>query len=641
MRKFIFILLYFFTANAGLYADKLLGYQKALSKYILNLSESDYKSYKQKNIILKKYKGWRKIIDRSFFRLSHFSGFITTKIDYAIIKNRHFNAFSYPGGQFIIHTGTLDEIDKEIDKKNKNGTERDIERELYISGILAHELAHYYNKHTFLFYMKRFSFKKESNKNSIKLITFGQDLELDADRTAYILLGKADYDKSYFLKVLKLLNQKHQKNLKNYNINPYFSSHPSPNRRLGKLSKTEKKFYKLADKMETSFADIQLGTNLENALNEVENGLVYYKDNLDLLRAKAVALHKLWLESASMPEIHLRSIIELPSFRNDMIIKKNASKDIRKKIPGNIRLYKKARRTYRRLVKQLKDPYLLANYASLLAYSPNPKKERKAEKYAIRAYKESDGSLIIGNNLGVVLYLIGKKKSALEIFEALASRSHTKIKNLLENKNKTAKKKIAKIIQEIKRKQSFNQRFVNKNLTPILNLALIHYYLNPKSKNAKLITSLYLKYDKKSEWAKFLAQRMHMQKYLKKSKYMIKMKARIHGVELGNNFKQVFEKWGSYTRIKSFGKKTYYYYDKQNTKIEFYDTQVTNIELSSGAKFKINRRIGIDMEEDKFKSYFKTYAGVEGNYKTYMTNTGSITTYSQDGVVRKLWLYKK
>lgn len=93
--------------------------------------------------------------------------------------------------------------------------------------------------------MKKYSFSKSSTSNSLSLIKFGQDLELDADKTGYVLLGKAGYDTSYFLKILKFLNKKYQENLKKGNHNPYFSSHPSPNRRLGKLSEKEKNFISL------------------------------------------------------------------------------------------------------------------------------------------------------------------------------------------------------------------------------------------------------------------------------------------------------------------------------------------------------------------------------------------------------------
>ncbi|MCP5502930.1 MAG: M48 family metalloprotease [Leptospiraceae bacterium] len=637
IRTFIII---FHICNFSLLAEKILGYKKALSNYILNLSEMEYKNYKESNTVLNNYKDWKSILDRTFYRLAQSSGLSNFKIEYSIIKNPSFNAYVYPGGQFILHTGTLDAIDKEIKKQKENGLEHNTYREFYISGILAHELAHYYNRHTFKLYMKKYSFSKSSTSNSLSLIKFGQDLELDADKTGYVLLGKAGYDTSYFLKILKFLNKKYQENLKKGNHNPYFSSHPSPNRRLGKLSEKEKKFYIFADKMESAFADIQIGTNLKNALNEIENGLVRFKNNPDLLRAKAVALHKLWLESAEVEKLLLRSIIDLPSFRNDMLLKKLGTRDITKKIPGNLRFYYKAKKTYKKVISITKDPFFLSNYATLLSYSPNPRQEQKAESLARRAYEESRGNLVTGNNLGVVLYLIGKKRDALTIFEILASEANNKIKDLLSKTDDNAKEQINRMARDIKRMQTYNKRYVNRSFTSILNLALYHYYTDPKSMKARVVTALYLQYDKHSEWAKFLATGMNMEDQVAESKLVINMQTKIHEVGIGNSFKEVFEKWGNFSRTKNFGKKVYYYYDKHNAKIEFHDTIVTNIELSPGTDYKLNQAITPDIRENKVDEYFKKHAEIEGNYKTYLTNTGKVTIYSEKGIVKKLWLHK-
>lgn len=101
IRTFIII---FHICNFSLLAEKILGYKKALSNYILNLSEMEHKNYKESNTVLNNYKDWKSILDRTFYRLAQSSGLSNFKIEYSIIKNPSFNAYVYPGGQFILHT---------------------------------------------------------------------------------------------------------------------------------------------------------------------------------------------------------------------------------------------------------------------------------------------------------------------------------------------------------------------------------------------------------------------------------------------------------------------------------------------------------------------------------------------------------
>lgn len=171
---------------------------------------------------------------------------------------------------------------------------------------------------------------KEAAKH-LQNIRFGQDLELDADLSGFFLLKKAGYDPEWMVTMLGILKDLYADSRKNdRNSVSYFESHPSPNERLARIPNDRQEWYRFLSKMEQVFADIQLGTNLSNPVLELNNALKKYPGNAEFMKAKAVALHKVWLNTASLEDLVLRSMLDKPAFRDDMIEDSSAG---RKKYP--------------------------------------------------------------------------------------------------------------------------------------------------------------------------------------------------------------------------------------------------------------------------------------------------------------------
>ena len=106
--------LFFSILTSVLYSEEI-SFDSELFSQIQRTSEVSYKNYiKSFGGDVKDHNGWREVILTTFRRLSEKSGHESLPIVFSIIRNNDFNAFAYPTGQFIIHTGALDYIDKEI-----------------------------------------------------------------------------------------------------------------------------------------------------------------------------------------------------------------------------------------------------------------------------------------------------------------------------------------------------------------------------------------------------------------------------------------------------------------------------------------------------------------------------------------------
>ncbi|HNO27022.1 MAG TPA: M48 family metallopeptidase, partial [Leptospiraceae bacterium] len=348
-----------------------------------SLSRADYKSYVEKaGGNAADYNGWKKIVDEVFRKLSENSGNPAFHIEYSILKEKSFNAAAFPGGQFVIHSGLLDSIDRMVqEKKGTPESSPDFakQRAHYLAPVIAHELGHYYNKHTYKSYLAKIE-KTAPQKTDEEE---SRELELDADLSGILLLEKSGYGTDSMETVLEKLNEIRQKALNaGEKINLYFETHPSPHERLAQLKKDTGGIHAWASKMEYIFSDIQSGKNLEKAVKELDKVLIDYPKNLDFQKAKAVALHKIWLESDILENLKMKGIIDLPSFRDSMIFDLKAKKSTMKKIPGDRAKFTKAVTAYRNILKSVEDPWLLSNFSVLLAYSPEKEDEKNALELA-------------------------------------------------------------------------------------------------------------------------------------------------------------------------------------------------------------------------------------------------------------------
>ncbi|MEM7181877.1 MAG: M48 family metalloprotease [Spirochaetota bacterium] len=638
---YLFLLCWF---SYPLLAKDSVRFERELAAFVNEYSEKMFLQYLEDKKVVTDYKGWKTTIDQTFAKLMLHSGFPSFVHTYKIIQDSTFHANAYPAGQFIIHTKVLQRIDEEIAKQKQHTLSNSKFREYYLAGILAHELAHVYNRHTFESYKKVFAAKdKQSPQFSLGMIRFRQQQELEADKTGYLLLQKAGYDPAYLVKILKLLNQIYQAMLKEPGVNPYFLSHPSPNKRLSAILHEERDFYSFLGKMEIVFANIQLGIRLKEALLEVARGLLLYPKNLDLLRAKAVCLHKLWQQSASLDELQLRAILELPSFRNAMLHPPTTgSKSVDKQIPGNFQLFKKALFAYKAVRKYAQDPYFLSNYASLLAYSPRNKDERKARLYGEQALAATIGDAITANNLGVIYFLTGQKQKALGLFYELAMQIDTKLKKYLQQntsyQNRTKPLKLSYALSDIAKRKYLNKRFVRNNTTPILNLALLLSYLSPKSEELPFIANAYFSYETSSDWAKFLSNSVPISLKTRTKTYRKRMS--IKNLSLGNSLQTTLKKWGKPKRRKSFAQEQIWYYDRFSAKVRFHHKKVTSIALAPSSNLGIRKNVAIGTPVNTLQKFSQQRGERQDNYRTFYFSQSKVTVYSQQGKIKSIWLYR-
>lgn len=132
------------------------------------------------------YNGWKTTLDATFLKLIKSSGRELIPLEYAVLRSDMFNAMALPGGQFIILTKTLDTLDNKVSiymKQNKiSETEKPKYRELFVCGILAHELAHYYNQHALKMQNKFIGKVEESEllaaSKQLEKIDFSQEQEM-------------------------------------------------------------------------------------------------------------------------------------------------------------------------------------------------------------------------------------------------------------------------------------------------------------------------------------------------------------------------------------------------------------------------------------------------------------------------------
>jgi len=563
------ILLLFCSLSANsIFPLESISFEDALWSQVQALSLADYKKSLKEEV--KDHKNWRKTIQTVFQKLKSNSGNANFEIQFAIIKDSSFNAFAFPGGQFIIHAGLLDELDRMIVKDTSSkpeSTEFIKFREAYFAPVVGHELGHYYNRHSFKSYLAKIENKKSDDENEES-----RNLELDADVSGILLLQKSGYDINYFTKILKYLNELRQKELTaGSKVIPYLQSHPSPHERLSHINTEHKDLHTWAAKMEYVFADIQTSRKLDQAVKELDDALNTYPDNLDFQKAKAVALHKIWLESALLEDLKLKSIVDLPSFRDNMVFDKKAQKSLTKKIPGDRAKFNKALTAYRNLMKENKEPWFVSNFAVLLVYSPEKQDEANAIKLAKSAFK-ADQSIQTLNNLALchsIAISEGNAKLSREIFREMARNLEGDVEDFF--KGQTRDSEAISLVRDLKKALKSKEAQDEDISTVILNLALNEISFT------KGITNVYFtQYDSESKWAEYLSK-------LTSLPFPEKEQGKptvIDGIHLGTSIKELLAAWKTPDRKpKVEDGFEIWYYDQKSAKVSMRDGFIQQILL--------------------------------------------------------------
>jgi DNA-directed RNA polymerase subunit L len=247
--------------------------------------------------------------------------------------------------------------------------------------------------------------------------------EYEADYTGYLLLQKAGYDPDLMLVTLEIMNIINQESMKGegVNANQYFLDHPSPHKRLAKFKSGRQEYHQLASELEKAFDDVQMGINLERAIDFLERAERKFPGNIYICKEIAVARHKLWLTTVSVSDQKLKGILYTPSFRDEMVFKSDRGQSKGADVPGNKKYYEEAYEAYMKIYKKAADPAFHSSVALLLAYSPDKVKRRQALELSYYSAKET-GRLDLASNYSVVLFLSGVTEQALEVMTAVASK---------------------------------------------------------------------------------------------------------------------------------------------------------------------------------------------------------------------------
>ena len=617
----------------GLYEEILVQLEKE--------SAEAYKEYVKAKGTLEDHKGWKKVIDLSFGKLMTASSKESFNLQYAIIKDDSFNAGAFPGGQFIIHVGTLDALDKKIESTQKDKTEfLDSKRESLLAAILSHELAHYYNKHAFQ-KIKKIIGDAEDKKavtaeSELISIRFGQEMELDADMSGFLYYQKAGYDSNGMVAMLKILNELQQEGLKNSpEAIPYFTSHPSPHERISQFPSDEKELHAFAFIMEKTFADIQLGQNLKAANEEITSALKKYKDNSELLKANAVCLHKLWLDTVSIQEMGLRSIISMPAFRDDMVFATEKGAKGELKIPGDKEKYYAAKDAYLLAFAKSPDPAFASNYSVLLTYSDEKEERLKAKQLAEELVKTP--TIQICNNLAVVYFQNSEEKKSLEVLRLIAPSlyEHTQKIAIGSIFDTNLKAQLLAFLKEIKLRQAANDSYVSDLHTPILNLALLETSLGDKKVGKEWSKEYLTSFDSDSKWAKYLAKNSETEIEPANTTKSVSLE----GVEVGSIEKQLNLKWGSPDFRFKKGNLETLSFKKYGATVYLKKDKITQIKITDSTSFKLSNKIKIGSKIADVQKLLGKKAKRQGNYLIYSGKTKLALRFIS-GLLQEIVMYK-
>lgn len=504
---FIFAGVLFSSFCAGPKIDTM-NYSESLDNTELSLE--NYK--KDSDGIVLDYNGWNAILQRVFKKLAPQSIVLTQ-----IIKKKSFNMAFFPENYFLIHTDTLDILDKELpifqteNLSLKDCNDKNSCRELMIAPLIAHELAHYFQEDHVRLKLKFVEYGGLSEKEkSEKILVFKREREFAADTFAASLLASHHYDSELSILPIKILKQINQNRNKNPNdrIDYYLKSHPSPNERLSNLIGNET--YKNLEELENAFHLIATATNKKNlkyAISLIENQLKNFPDNIELKRARVTAMHRYWMYTATPAELKFVAVIDQPLFSDSEEFNRKKGTN---KIPGDEKIYKQTLSLYTELYEKFNgmDFGFISNYSVLLAYSDREDNKKKSLELAMYAFQNSKTFKTL-NNLGIVYGLNNQLVIGIKSFWAEIPDSEKKNIDESLQKNTVKANSTDDISFRLEGVFTADDRRIKEKerIISLINFTLSKFYSDNKEDNLdanKLRKKLFYSGDSPSPWVEYL-----------------------------------------------------------------------------------------------------------------------------------------
>ncbi|MBK8396882.1 MAG: hypothetical protein IPL26_16840 [Leptospiraceae bacterium] len=355
-----------------------------------------------------------------------------------------------------LNIGLLLAIDIELLKRNDLQPEEKNSKlkEAILSVFLGHEISH-------------ILFESTDKK--------GHEFELDADFGAIQLLEKIKIykDEEKILALQVLINK--------YRTAPENNGSETHPPILLRAVEFFPEIFRKRAQLAKAFITIRNGdekVKVENALLQIENTLKIkgLENNYELLRARAVGWHKLWLyECKNLPDLKIKPIIDSPFFSD--------SENFSKYLGGseNCSLYfEKAKNCYneieKRQYKKFDSDFLLqSNYSTLLVFA----NKRDGLKFAENARNSEPENRVMLNNLAFVLYHIDNKMKAEGIITGILYKDFENIIPIPTDTTDIVIRdgfEIGKKAKELEASDLKYCKILEDRYTPIMNYILMNKY---------------------------------------------------------------------------------------------------------------------------------------------------------------------
>ncbi len=333
-------------------------------------------------------------------------------------------------------------------------------------------------------------------------------------------------------------------NIKQFILNPYLSTHPSPRARIMHYTRAKNNKLSLDTDLELAFAAIQFGIDLERAVGVLEKALGVYTDNLYLLKAVAVARHKLWMKTVSLENLMLRSIIDSALFTDDMVYQNAPSTKGAYAVPGSALYYDRARQAYEKVLVRAGDPRFASSYSLLLVYSDDKKDIDRGVSLARAAFAGDKSSPLTAANYSTVMFIAGERRgdnawkhTAITFLENTIRNHYGPLTATGDMRNSGQRRNVERSM--LRAIQERNREFTFSDYTAVLNCALMNVYVRNKER-ARYFSNLYMRNcEKTSDWALFLFRRTGVEPGAAGSRVTVK------GVGVGDDKNAIAQSWGA------------------------------------------------------------------------------------------------
>lgn len=581
---------------------------------------------------------WREPIESAFLRIADNSGEPGFSISYAILKDEEFNASCFPGGQFIIHKGTLAVLDGIIRRRTGTDPARmdpaklSSARESLLAPIIAHELGHYYCRHAFSYMKEQWSMAQLGESGiDVRMVQFSQDNEFEADRTGFLLLNRAGYNPDLLLLILELLNSIQQDRMKDasgISFNVYLSGHPSPHERLAVFQGESRGLHALAADLERAFSDVQLGRNLDGAAASIDKALALAPANPYLRKEKAVALHKAWLLTVALKDQKLRGIIDSPAFRDEMVFSSRAARGAVRALPGDRALWLKAKAAYADVQRQALDPAFDSSFALLLAYSTSAADMQSAVQLAYDAVR-SQPTFANASNLGVVLFLTEQPAPAMEILGGIAAEYDGRYASAAAqpSAHPLAAAGLKALREHVGKVQMLDASYLHEDFTPILNLSLLLCYAGRKPEAAAAASDYLARYEAGSTWARYLAEAAGTPLPAAPARAAMS----VLGVAIGTPITSLVRLWGKADGIAAQdGGDEEWRYGARNAVLRIQDGVVSLIRLDGPESPRVENSFGVGSTRGEIEGIFGRPKRLADAYTIYEGSQNLAVIYARD-----------